>query len=144
VKELKKELVIPNSQNHLAEADDFIESNLETLGIDGSLIADIAISATELINNAILHGNGGDTSKKVKIRLAVEDGTVTVDIVDQGKGFDPTNIPDPLAEENLLKEVGRGIFIARSLVDGLRFDREPGWGTKATITKYLQVQNSKL
>jgi serine/threonine-protein kinase RsbW len=137
VKELKKELVIPNSQNNLAEADDFIESNLETLGIDKSLIADIAISATELINNAILHGNRGDTSKQVKIRLEVENKTVIVDIVDQGKGFDPTIIPDPLAEENLLKEVGRGIFIARSLVDELQFDREPGWGTKASITKYL-------
>jgi serine/threonine-protein kinase RsbW len=137
VKELKKELIIPNSQNNLAEADDFIESNLETLGVDKSLIADIAISATELINNAILHGNGGDTSKQVKIRLEVENKTVIVEIVDQGKGFDPTIIPDPLAEENLLKEVGRGIFIARSLVDELRFDREPGWGTKASITKYL-------
>jgi serine/threonine-protein kinase RsbW len=137
VKELKKELIIPNSQNNLAEADDFIESNLETLGIDKSLIADIAISATELINNAILHGNGGDTSKKVKIRLEVDNKTVIIDIVDQGKGFDPTIIPDPLAEENLLKEVGRGIFIARSLVDELRFDREPGWGTRASITKYL-------
>lgn len=137
MKELKKELIIPNSQNNLAEADDFIESNLETLGVDKSLIADIAISATELINNAILHGNGGDTSKQVKIRLEVENKTVIVEIVDQGKGFDPTIIPDPLAEENLLKEVGRGIFIARSLVDELRFDREPGWGTKASITKYL-------
>ena len=137
MKELKKELIIPNSQNNLAEADDFIESNLETLGIDKSLIADIAISATELINNAILHGNGGDSSRQVKIRLEVENKTVIVDIVDQGKGFDPTIIPDPLAEENLLKEVGRGIFIARSLVDELRFDREPGWGTKASITKYL-------
>ncbi len=137
MKELKKELIIPNSQNNLAEADDFIESNLETLGIDKSLIADIAISATELINNAILHGNGGDTSKQVKIRLEVENKTVIVEIVDQGKGFDPTVIPDPLAEENLLKEVGRGIFIARSLVDELKFDREPGWGTKASITKNL-------
>ncbi len=137
MKELKKELIIPNSQNNLAEADDFIESNRETLGIDKSLIADIAIAATELINNAILHGNGGDTSKQVKIRLEVENKTVIVEIVDQGKGFDPTIIPDPLAEENLLKEVGRGIFIARSLVDELRFDREPGWGTKASITKYL-------
>ncbi|MCK4656965.1 MAG: ATP-binding protein [candidate division Zixibacteria bacterium] len=137
MKELKRELIIPNSQNNLAEADDFIESNLETLGVDKSLIADIAISATELINNAILHGNGGDTSKQVKIRLEVENKTVIVEIVDQGKGFDPTIIPDPLAEENLLKEVGRGIFIARSLVDELRFDREPGWGTKASITKYL-------
>jgi serine/threonine-protein kinase RsbW len=90
-----------------------------------------------LINNAILHGNGGDTSKQVKIRLEVENKTVIVDIVDQGKGFDPTIIPDPLAEENLLKEVGRGIFIARSLVDELQFGREPGWGTRASITKYL-------
>lgn len=137
VTKLKKELIIPNSQTHLPEADEFIESNLESLGIDQSLIADIAISATELINNAILHGNSGDTTKKVKISLYVEDSKVEVSISDQGAGFDPKVVPDPLAEENLLKEVGRGIFIARSLVDGLVFDTEPGWGTRAIITKHL-------
>jgi len=137
VTKLKKELIIPNSQTHLPEADEFIESNLESLGIDQSTVADIAISATELINNAILHGNSGDTTKKVKIGLYVEDSKVEVSISDQGAGFDPKVVPDPLAEENLLKEVGRGIFIARSLVDGLVFDTEPGWGTRAIITKHL-------
>ena len=137
MRELDKELVIANSQEHLAEVDDFIESNLEKLGIDKSLIVDIAISVTELINNAIIHGNKGDPSKKVKVRLAVEDGTVCVDIVDQGEGFDPSSVPNPLAEENLLKEVGRGIFIARSLVDDLQFHREPGWGTRASMVKHL-------
>lgn len=142
MKKIDKELIIPNSQSHLAEADEFIETNLEALDIDGSFIADVAISATELINNAILHGNGGDASKKVMIRLSVNDRTVSVEIIDQGEGFDLTDIPDPLAEENLLKEVGRGIFIARSLVDTLQFDREPGWGTKAAITKSLPGHES--
>lgn len=141
MKELNKELVIPNSQNHVAEADDFIESNLETLGIDKGQIIDIAISTTELVNNAIIHGNKGDASKKVKIRLQVKNGAVNVDIIDQGKGFNPESIPDPLADENLLKEVGRGIFIARSLVDELEFDSEPGWGTRASIVKYLPGRN---
>ena len=137
MKNLEKELIIPSSQEHLSEADEFIESTLAELGVDGSLVADIAITSTELINNAILHGNKGDAGKRVKIRLAVKNETVKIDIIDQGDGFDPTNIPDPLAKENLLKEVGRGIFIVKSLVDSLEFDQEPGWGTKATLTKNL-------
>jgi hypothetical protein len=40
-----------------------------------------------------------------------------------------------------MKEVGRGIFIARSLVDSLVFDIEPSWGTKATLTKYHSESN---
>lgn len=141
VKNLEKELIIPSSQDNLPEADDFIESTLEELGIDKSLVADIAITSTELINNAILHGNQGDATKKVKIRLQVEDETVKIDIIDQGDGFDPTDVPDPLAKENLLKEVGRGIFIVKSLVDNLEFDQEPGWGTRATITKNISDSN---
>ncbi len=132
---LKRELVIPNSQTHLAEADDFIESSLESIGLDKGVIADIAISATELINNAILHGNRGNATKKVLIRLLVDGDRVQVDIIDQGDGFDPFSVPSPLAPENLLKEVGRGIFISKSLVDSLEFGREPGWGTRATLIK---------
>jgi len=141
VKKLHKELVIPSSQKHLAEADDFIESNLGEIGIDQSLTADIAISATEMINNAILHGNGGNSSKKVLIRLVIEDEKLEVSVMDQGSGFDLTAVPDPLAEENLMKEVGRGIFIARSLVDKIEFSSEPGWGTKATLTKFLSADD---
>jgi len=143
VKKLKKELVIPSSQSHLAEADEFIESNLGEIGIDQSLTADIAISATEMINNAILHGNGGNSSKKVMIRLVVDDEKLEISILDQGSGFDPKSVPDPLAEENLMKEVGRGIFIARSLVDTITFGTETGWGTKATLTKFLSEETSK-
>ena len=142
MKKLSKELVIPNSQAHLAEADEFLESNLNTTGLDESTVADIAISATELINNAILHGNKGDSTKSVKIRLNVDNEKIEVEIIDQGTGFDLKSIPDPLADENLMKEVGRGIFIARSLVDSLVFDTEPSWGTKATLTKYYSESNS--
>ena len=141
MKNLEKELIIPSSQENLTDADEFIESNLEELGIDKSLVADIAITSTELINNAILHGNKGDPEKRVKIRLAVKNETVRIDIIDQGDGFDPTSVPDPLAKENLLKEVGRGIFIVKSLVDSLEFDQEPGWGTRATLTKNLSDNN---
>lgn len=141
---LKKELVIPNSQKHLPHADDFIESILMEAGFEESIIYDIAISTTELINNAILHGNKGDTTREVKIRLSIDDKKIEIDVIDQGSGFDLNSVPDPLAEENLLKEVGRGIFIARSLVDKLDFCSEPGWGTKATLVKYLTEEtNSK-
>ena len=144
VNKLNKELIIPNSQKHLPEADDFIESNLTEAGFEESIVYDIAISTTELINNAILHGNKGDSTREVKIRLSIDDEKIEVDVIDQGSGFDLTSIPDPLAEENLLKEVGRGIFIARSLMDKLDFGSEPGWGTKATLTKYLtKITSSK-
>jgi len=141
VKKLNKELTIASSQHSLQEADDFIESTLEELGIDKSIVADVAITSTELINNAILHGNKGDASKKVMIRLQVDDDTICVDIIDQGDGFDATSVPDPLAEENLLKEVGRGIFIVKSLVDSLEYDNEPGWGTKASLKKSVSGEN---
>ncbi len=59
-------------------------------------------------------------------------------IADEGEGFNPDVIPSPIAEENLLKEIGRGIFIVRSLMDNVEFDFPPEGGTRVTITKKIQ------
>lgn len=128
-------LVIPSEPARISEADEFIETALRAHSVPDELVSDLAIAATELVNNAILHGNKKDPAKSVTILMEFESGEVTIRVEDQGAGFDPGAVPDPLAQENLLREVGRGIFIVRSLMDNLTFERQPGGGMAVVLRK---------
>jgi serine/threonine-protein kinase RsbW len=130
-------LVIPSEPKRIAEADEFVETALRDHGVPESLISDLAIATSELINNAIIHGNRKDASKTVTLSLQFTPKDVTIRVQDQGNGFEPEGVPDPLAEENLLKEVGRGIFIVRSLMDDLEFERAPEGGMVVMLRKSL-------
>jgi serine/threonine-protein kinase RsbW len=98
---------------------------------------DLGIVTTELVNNAIHHGNKNDPDKIVHIVFTVDDQKIELRIFDQGKGFNPEHLKDPLAPENLLNESGRGIFLIRNLMDGLEFNFTDT-GTETIVTKNLQ------
>ncbi|MBI5868384.1 MAG: ATP-binding protein [candidate division Zixibacteria bacterium] len=131
------ELVIPSDPGRISEADDFLETALRSRGVPDAIVSDMAIATTELVNNAIVHGNKRDATKTVILSLQITDSEVVIRVVDQGEGFDPGQVPDPLAQENLLREVGRGIFIARSLMDDVRYERNPGGGMVVIVRKSL-------
>ena len=128
---------IPSSLDYIATVDEFLEDWLRAKDIPEDIIADLAIAVTELVNNAIKHGNRKDVTKKVTVILNYSDGEARASVTDQGPGFNPDNIPSPVAEENLLKEIGRGIFIVRSLMDDVRFTFPPEGGTTVTVVKRI-------
>lgn len=129
-------ITVPSSHDYLPTVDEFIEGFLREWEIDDSLIADIAISVSELVNNAITHGNQFQEGQQVSVKIDRSNGEVTISVSDQGGGFNPKEVDDPLAKENLMKEVGRGIFIVRSLMD--KVDITTGdEGTTITITKAI-------
>jgi serine/threonine-protein kinase RsbW len=127
---------IPSSQEYLTDVDVFIEGILRGYGADESVIADVAISVSELVNNAINHGNKSSEVKCVRVTIKRNGKEISITILDEGEGFNPDEIDDPLADENLLKEAGRGIFIVKSLMDGVRINQQNG-GTSITITKSI-------
>ncbi len=115
---------------------DFVElaeivcTNLAKLvGFDDDATMWIGMAVREAVINAIKHGNQQDQSKQVDIRFSINADTIFVQVSDQGGGFDPTNLPDPLDPENLLKPSGRGIFYIRSFMDQVEFSSHPGGGT---------------
>ena len=130
-------IYIPSPQEYLPDVDIFIEGLLRGYGINESIIADIAISVSELVNNAIDHGNKKNEEKRVIVTIEKNSEAVSLTVTDEGAGFNPDELDDPLAEENLLKEVGRGIFIVRSLMD--KVDIAPSKkGTIVTFTRALK------
>lgn len=127
---------IPSQQDFLPDVDMFVEGLLRGFGADESVIADIAISVSELVNNAISHGNKIGSEKPVSVVVERKGSKVRISITDGGTGFDPEAVADPIADDNLLKEVGRGLFIVRSLMDEV--DIKPSaTGTTVVITKSI-------
>jgi serine/threonine-protein kinase RsbW len=132
------QLVIPSEPKRIAEVDEFVESALRQRGVSETLISDVAIAATEIVNNAIIHGNKKDTAKNVTIAMQFTVRDVEIRVEDEGNGFNPDAIPDPLAEENLLREVGRGIFIVQSLMDSVRYERTERGGMAVIMRKSFE------
>ncbi len=76
----------------------------------------------EAASNAITHGNRGDPAKTVTIELAIDETKVEITIEDEGAGFNASGLEDPTADENLLKESGRGVMLIRSFMDEVRYN----------------------
>jgi serine/threonine-protein kinase RsbW len=84
----------------------------------------VELALREALSNAMLHGNGLDPRKLVHVRCCCEWGKGVLIIVrDQGHGFDPSKVPDPLAFENLGTEHGRGIHLMKLAMDQVSFER---------------------
>lgn len=87
--------------------------------------------------NAVIIGNEYHAQKKVHMKASATNGALTVVITDEGKGFEISKVPDPLAQENLLKESGRGILLMQAFVDEFQVRRLQPSGTEVTMVKYL-------
>lgn len=113
------ECISTPAQIHTVER--FLEEVNKKARLDDGTFHRLFVSATEAVNNAILHGNKSDPAKKVCVRCLVNTDSIVVSVSDEGGGFDPSKIPNPLDEQNLMKESGRGVFLIRSMMDRVDF-----------------------
>lgn len=113
-----------------------------TMGVDADEEHWIGIALREAVANAIKHGNGQDAAKRVFLSLASEGQVLTIVVGDEGDGFDPARLADPLAPENQLKTSGRGIFYIKAFMDDVAFARGEGGGTILTMKRDLAVKRN--
>jgi serine/threonine-protein kinase RsbW len=115
-----------------------VVTHLATLvGFGEDAIHYMSVAVRESVVNAIKHGNRLDPDKRVDLAFAISEGALEVTIHDQGTGFDPSSVADPLAQENLLKVDGRGIFFMRSFMDEVTYAFPPQGGTLVRMLKRL-------
>jgi serine/threonine-protein kinase RsbW len=112
-----------------------LRGSLERLGLDEDNRHWIDVAVREAVANAIKHGNRQDPGKQVQVDLAMEGDSLVIRVQDEGIGFDPAHLDDPLAPENLLKPNGRGIFYMKSFMDQIEYCAGPGGGTLVTLRK---------
>ena len=109
----------------LARESGFGEEDLDRIGM----------SVRECMVNAVVHGNRYNSHKRVRLSLSLTPERLTIRIADQGDGFDPDQLPDPLSGDNLLRHSGRGIFLMKAFMDDLRVRRLEPSGTEVTLVK---------
>ncbi len=129
-------LVISSDIHNLGKVEQFIEKVARRAGLTEDQEGNFAIGLTELVNNAILHGNKSDPQKKVTIEVHFTVNELEVIVRDEGEGFDPEALENPIDPENLLKESGRGIFLVERLVGPVTF-RKHDHGTEANFSLSL-------
>jgi len=108
----------------------------EKAGFEEEDLHKIGMAVRESMVNAVVHGNQYNAHKKVRVAVSKGSGRLSITIADQGAGFDLDHLPDPLSEENLLRNSGRGIFLIRAFMDELQV-RRLSPGTEVTLVKYL-------
>ena len=128
-------LDLPSSPRTIETVDELVGEAAASAGFDADATEDVQIAVHEAVTNAIVHGNGLDESRWVRLQVAASPAGLEVRVQDQGRGFDPGDVPDPLAPENLCKSCGRGILFMRSLMDEVRFQRAADGGTQVILLK---------
>ena len=107
------------------------------VGFEEEDLHKIGMAIRECMVNAVVHGNRYNARKKVHLHVWKGPGHIRVAIGDEGEGFDLSALPDPLAEENLLRQSGRGLMLIQAFMDEFHIERAEPKGTRATMVKRL-------
>ncbi len=103
---------------------DFIATMIEKLlylPLDEEVIFSVKLCLHEAVINAVEHGNKLDSRLNVKVMISLDEDRLTMEVTDQGLGFDHKNIPDPTMADNLPKMEGRGIYLIQNLMNKVEF-----------------------
>ena len=126
---------MPSRIETVAAAAAAVAEFMSRSGISDDAAFGIDMAVREAVTNAVLHGNREDGNKTVDIVLKSSPDAVEISVHDQGPGFNPEDVPDPTAKENILKASGRGIFFMRTFMDEVDWSIRPEGGTTVRMLK---------
>ena len=132
------QITIPSSYDAMEQVASLIEKAGERAGISEDDEVDLMISVMEAVNNAIQHGNKEDATKQVHVRIETGPGHLICWVRDEGVGFDPDGVPNPLSPDNLLNPSGRGILMMREFMDDVEFEAGAE-GTSVKMSKQFSA-----
>ena len=132
-------VTIPSKLKELNKVELLSEKMAQKMSLSEDQQDNLAIAVTEAVGNAIVHGNKKNPQKKVTVTFRLEGERIEVSVQDEGEGFDPDELADPLDPNNIMKESGRGIFILKSLMDEVSFSFSP----KGTTLRFVMIKKSK-
>ena len=116
---------------NIHRVEEFLLKMNSSLNIDDEKFGSLLVVVTEAVNNAIIHGNKRNPSKKVVVTCTHRGNVLVIKVKDEGKGFNPETIPNPIHEDNLLRETGRGVFLMRELMEKVNYNTN---GNEVTMT----------
>lgn len=128
---LLKKLILKSEYDELERVEGLLNDLQSELGFDDEFYARLMLTVSEAATNGVVHGNQLDASKVVTITAKRNGNTLVISTKDQGAGFDPEDVANPLEEENLLKTSGRGVFLMGEYADGVEYLEK---GTKLVLS----------
>lgn len=117
-------LVLESDTKNIHKVEDFFIHLNDLFKITEEKLHALLVAVTEAVNNGMIHGNKNDKSKHVIITCTLERKVLTVTITDEGGGFVPDALPNPLHDENLLRAGGRGVFLMKTLMESVTFNEQ--------------------
>lgn len=124
-------ITMASDPKNVHRIEDFLLKMNATLKINDEKFSTLLVVVTEAVNNAIIHGNKRNPQRKVVVTCLRNGHVLVVKVRDEGKGFDPDGVPDPIHEDNLLRESGRGVFLMRQLMESVSYNKK---GNEVTMT----------
>jgi serine/threonine-protein kinase RsbW len=124
---------VESDPNNLITIEEFVNYFAKDLGLDDEKLATLLLAVTEATTNAIIHANKCDKNKLVKVDVEVKNSKLIIKVIDEGKGFDPSQVPDPTRPENILKDSGRGMYLMKMYMDDLKYNITDD-GTETILT----------
>ena len=141
-KEKQYNLTIPSKRASIEKAVSLVEKVAKKIKLKEEEADNLAISVSEAVANAIIHGNKLNEKKKVIINISFKKNIIQIKIKDQGNGFDPKKLGNPLDRKNITLESGRGIFILKYFMDTVDFNFM-NEGTEIILSKSYEKNNFK-
>jgi len=118
---IEKELILKSEYEEVEKVETLLNELQTELGFNDEFYAKLMLTVSEAATNGIIHGNQLDPSKKVVLTAKCDGKKLTFITKDQGSGFVPSEVPNPLAEENLLKPSGRGVFLMKEYAETVEY-----------------------
>ena len=131
------EEVFESTLDSVDSAEEIVLREARQMGFDEDEQHRIGISLRECVVNAVVHGNRYSSRKKVRLVVSRTPRRLEIVVADEGEGFEMSQVPDPLAEENLLRQSGRGVMMIRAFMDEFHVQRRQPAGTEIRMVKYL-------
>jgi serine/threonine-protein kinase RsbW len=133
------DVTIPSDPVEARRVQDEIELHLHARRINEHDVFSIKLAMEEALVNAIKHGNQMDRQKAVRIAYQLLPDRFQIQITDEGCGFDPCDVPDPTAFENLERPCGRGLMLMRHYMSEVSFNER---GNCVTMCKIFRAPSS--
>ncbi|HTS28852.1 MAG TPA: ATP-binding protein [Bryobacteraceae bacterium] len=137
-------LHVPSSTENLAMIRDFVGSIGQRAGMSGAELVKLELAVDEACANVIEHAYGSDDTREVRVKATIDPECVQIEIVDTGRGFDPTKIEEPNLKElaSRRKSGGFGMHLIRTVMDEVQYQMVPGQKNELRMKKRLKKPDS--
>jgi anti-sigma regulatory factor (Ser/Thr protein kinase) len=133
-------LDVPSSTQNLALIREFVARVAAQAGLNEAEVGQLELAVDEACANVIEHAYGDDKTKQVMVRAVFDEDALRIHVIDTGKGFDPTQVPEQELKDLIAKRRtgGLGMRLIKTLMDEVHYDIEPGQRNELRMVKKLR------